>query len=147
MHQSLLILTRNKPEPKDIAAILDPYCEDNFYINVVCSDEIDFNEWQDPDPNIKPFHWDWYEIGGRFRQFYRTPVMPAKEFPLRARDEPHQYDSVCASLIDMDGKPDSKYVFVCGRRKVDPDWGSWVKFCIDAARNADGWITVVDYHW
>lgn len=158
MHDLLMVFTKKKPTPEEIDQILTPYYEENFYIKVDGSlfDTGDSEEeWREPNPNEKPFHWDWYEIGGRFQTAYPDDFpedsMAIRDMPIMHEDQSQltyeDYGRLFAKAIDIHGTPYARSVWVCGSMHVDPRWGFTAKRIFQQAAEADGWATVVDIHW
>ena len=63
MHYCMLLFTKELPSEKEIAEIMQPYCEAN----------LDYDDYP-------IFKWDWYQIGGRYSGCLKLSVEKDEEY-------------------------------------------------------------------
>lgn len=125
MHFCIMMFTKEKPTPKYIDDILEPYYEHTVYLKKEVGD-------------FPIIMWDYFEIGGRFSDVLNDNMY------LHAVDIKNYDELEVFGCIDVDGKAYAKEHWTGNEWKEHPEY--WDKLQEIKTRNKDCYVTILDLH-
>lgn len=143
MHYSTLIITTEKPTEDDIERVLEPFNEDNYYYN---AQERGVNfESDEVDPERPLFLWDWYVIGGRWKNRLKCSQTIGDIAPI---DKITNLDEVsaCYCIDDTEGIVIAREHWNGNSFVEDEEYDNKLTEIKERSKGKGYYMTVVDIH-